>query len=203
MTRILLARHGVTDDTQARRYGGRMDVPLNEEGRRQAALLGKRLAGERIDRAFSSDLARARQTAEIVLAGRPLKAVADPRLRELHFGLWEGLTHEDILSRHGPAYREWLGDPLLPVPSGESIGLLQDRVLRCLEEIRHDGETILVVTHGGPIAVLLCSVEKMPLKDYGQRIFPPASLSGICIEGSRRRLVFAGETGHLTEAVHG
>ncbi len=134
MTRILLVRHGRTEDAAARRYSGRRDVPLDEYGREQARILAGRLAGEAIDLALTSDLARAVLTAGIILGGRPVSAVPDPRLREIDFGLWEGLTHEEILARDGEAYRRWLDDPMAPIPSGECLPSMVERVLGCLTE---------------------------------------------------------------------
>lgn len=207
MSRILLVRHGETESTMGRRYCGHQDEPLNGEGRRQAVLLTKRLAGERIDRAYSSDLARARLTAEIILERRPVEMIVDPRLREIHFGLWEGLTHEEILSRHVFSYQQWLKDPASPIPSGESLPATRDRVIRCLEEIvrssRSREESILVVTHGGPIAVILGFVEGAPLGDFWSRIPPPASLSEIRIDGPRISCVSAGDVRHLEGDAHG
>lgn len=207
MRRILLVRHGETESTRGRRYCGHQDEPLNGEGKRQAVLLSRRLAGERIDRAFSSDLARARLTAEIILEGRPVKAAEDSRLREIHFGFWEGMTHEEILSRHGTSYGQWLKDPIRPIPTGESLPALRDRVIQCLEEIvrssRSGQGSILVVTHGGPIAVILGFVEGAPPGDFWRRIPPPASLSEIHVEGSRLSCVSAGDVRHLEGDAHG
>ena len=102
MTTILLARHGETDWNRDRRVQGHTDVPLNDEGRRQAQALSRELDGCRFDAVYSSDLARAIETAEILAEQRGLEVTALPALREKHFGTWEGLT--DTETRRGDDY---------------------------------------------------------------------------------------------------
>ncbi len=188
MTRILLVRHGRTEDAAARRYSGRRDVPLDEYGREQARILAGRLAGEAIDLALTSDLARAVLTAGIILGGRPVSAVPDPRLREIDFGLWEGLTHEEILARDGEAYRRWLDDPMAPIPSGECLPSMVERVLGCLTEAAGAcGGTVLAVAHGGPIAAVLCLADGAPFRGFRGKIPPHGSLTEVVVEGGRIR----------------
>ena len=91
-TRILLVRHGETDWNRDRRVQGHTDIPLNDEGRRQARALAAELDGEIVDTTYSSDLLRARETAEILCLERGTQLVVLAALREKHFGTWEGLT---------------------------------------------------------------------------------------------------------------
>ncbi|HZT84749.1 MAG TPA: histidine phosphatase family protein [Gaiellaceae bacterium] len=137
MTTLLLVRHGETDWNADGRLQGQTDRPLSEFGRRQALQLAEELAGERIEAIYASDLARARETAEIVGERLGLPVALDPDLREKDWGTWEGLTAAER-------------DRVEFV--GESTEEHQERILRALRRIseRHPGDgRVLVVTHGG------------------------------------------------------
>ena len=95
MLRLILVRHGETEWNAQRRYQGHSDVPLSALGRRQAARAAERLAALKIDAVYTSDLGRALETAEIIAEQRGLEVCAEPRLRELNFGVFEGLTFDE------------------------------------------------------------------------------------------------------------
>jgi broad specificity phosphatase PhoE len=137
VTTLLLVRHGETAWNAERRWQGHADVPLNERGREQAAALAESLAGERIDAIYTSDLSRARDTADIVGAriGVPVVVIGD--LREVDVGPIEGMTADEAR-----AFPEW---------QGESREAHSARVLGALDRIAavHPGQRVLVVTHGG------------------------------------------------------
>ncbi len=149
-TRIILVRHGETDWNLARRVQGHSDVPLNDEGRRQASALAEELAGETVDAVYSSDLGRARETAEILAAVRGGEVVVLPELREKHFGTWEGMTDAEVMERFPEAQATGWGD-------GETTEEMTARIVSTIDTIvnRHPGELVLVVTHGGPMRALL------------------------------------------------
>jgi len=137
VTTLLLVRHGETDWNADGRLQGQTDRPLSEFGRRQARQLADELAREELEAIYSSDLSRARETAEIVAERLGLPVVLDPDLREKDWGTWEGLT---AVERDRVEF------------VGESTEAHQERILRALRRIseRHpDGGRILVVTHGG------------------------------------------------------
>lgn len=138
MTTLLLVRHGETDWNAEGRLQGHTDRPLNETGRRQARQLAERLAGERIDAIYASDLGRAKETAEIVGERLGLTVVIDTDLREKNWGNWEGLT----------------GDERVHVEfEGESTEEHRTRIVRAVKRIaeRHPDQRIVVVTHGGSL----------------------------------------------------
>ena len=138
MTELLLVRHGETDWNAEGRLQGHTDRPLNDYGRRQAKELAERLAGEGADAIYASDLARAKETAEILGERLGLPVVIDPALREKNWGNWEGLT----------------GDERVHVDYvGESTEEHRDRVMAAVERIveRHRGQRVVVVTHGGSL----------------------------------------------------
>ena len=138
MTELLLVRHGETDWNAEGRLQGHTDRPLSDVGRRQAERLADELAGERLDAVYASDLARARETAEVVAGRLGLPVVLDPDLREKHWGTWEGLT---------PTERATVEHV------GESSAEHRERTLRALRRIaeRHPGGRVLVITHGGSL----------------------------------------------------
>lgn len=127
MLTILLTRHGRPDIANLSTYLGiRMDVSLDDQGRRQADMLARRLASVPFDDVVSSPLFRAQETAEIVARGtRPR---TDPRLREMDYGAWEGRTHEQVV-REDPALRaKWEADPAtVACPGGESGDQVAER----------------------------------------------------------------------------
>jgi broad specificity phosphatase PhoE len=150
VTTILFVRHGETDWNRERRVQGHADRPLNETGRAQARELAARLAGESIDAIYSSDLARARETARIVSEPHRLGVTAIQDLRERHFGTWEGMTDDDVLARFPEAASGEWGD-------GETQAEMDRRIAEALTRIaaRHPGDRVLVVSHGGPMRSLL------------------------------------------------
>lgn len=156
-TTILLVRHGETDWNRDRRVQGHTDTPLNETGRAQARELAGALAAESFDAVYTSDLARAQDTAALVAADHAVELVPLVALRERHFGTWEGLTDDEVLARFPDARPGHWGD-------GETAEEMTERVLAALATIAaaHPGGTVLVVSHGGPLrAVLLrCGVDR-------------------------------------------
>lgn len=159
-TTILLVRHGETDWNLERRVQGHTDRPLNETGRAQAAALVEELTDEQIDAVYSSDLARALDTAQGVAAVHGLEVQPLPGLREKNFGTWEGLTDTEIRERFPQALVGPWGD-------AETSEELAERVLAALRAIAadHPGGRVLVVTHGGALRAVLrhCEVEDGPV----------------------------------------
>jgi broad specificity phosphatase PhoE len=156
---VLLARHGETDDNrEPLRFQGWQDTPLNDSGRRQAAELAERMADKGIDSLWSSDLSRARETAEIVGVRLGLVVTLDARLREANRGRWEGLLFRDVARDEPELYARWMrGGADWRFPGGESLREQQQRVHACVERIRMVGSLLaLAVCHGGSIRVMLC-----------------------------------------------
>ena len=150
MTTLLLVRHGETDWNAAGRLQGHTDRPLNDFGRAQARGLAEQLANDGIAVIYASDLARARETAEIVAERLALPVLIDADLREKNWGTWEGLTPDERL------HVEF---------EGETTEEHRERVLRAVSRIaeRHPGERIVVVTHGGCVRRIQAAVAGVAL----------------------------------------
>jgi broad specificity phosphatase PhoE len=157
---LLLARHGETNDNlEPIRVQGFTDTPLNDTGRRQAGELAERVSSLGIASLWTSDLSRARETAEIVGARLDLKPRPDPRLREANRGEWEGHRFIDIEREQPERYAAWrrAGDGFR-FPGGESLKDQLERVTAALDDVRASRELpALVVCHGGSIRVALCA----------------------------------------------
>ena len=152
MTTILLARHGETDWNLEGRFQGFADPPLNDTGRAQAAGLGAQLMDVELTAVYSSPLRRAFETAELLAAPHRLAPVALEALREVDVGSWQGLTREEVETRYPEQFTRWL-DYGQGWQDGESYDEMARRVVAMLLQLAtaHDGNRILVVTHGGPI----------------------------------------------------
>ncbi len=151
MTEILLVRHGETLWNQQGRMQGQHDSPLTELGVRQARQLARRLKEVAFSALYSSDLGRAYRTAVSIAEETRHEIVSDTRLRERHFGVFEGLTSTEIKTRYPEHYARFASrDPEFAMPGGESAVDFQRRCLDCLAEIagRHAGDTTVVVAHG-------------------------------------------------------
>lgn len=179
MSGLYLARHGETDDNREPiRVQGFTDTPLNNAGRRQAAELAKRVAPLGIVSLWSSDLRRARETAEIVGARSGLEPRLDARLREANRGEWEGHRFLDIEREEPERYAAWrrAGDGFR-FPGGESLRDQLDRVTASLDDIRATGELpALVVCHGGSIRVALCARDPRGLDAFHDFDVPNVAL---------------------------
>ena len=173
-TTLYLIRHGETEGSEDRRYKGTIDVPLSENGIGQimktAEFIERTLnsAGASMSAVYCSNLVRASKSAGIIAAHLGLVPVVDPDLRERDFGLWEGMSFDEIDEQYPEDFRAWAKDPLRFCPmGGESTNEVKERVIGALKNIldRHEGETIAVVGHGGVNRVALCQFMGMPLEN--------------------------------------
>ncbi len=169
MTTLLLTRHGQTEWNNDLRYQGQEDTELSPLGRAQAECLAEHLRGEKIAAVYSSDLSRCRQTAAIVAAPHGLPPICLVDLREANYGEWQGLTYAEVRARYPELVLARRRDPLGFVPPrGESLGAMHERVRRAVVSIaeRHPSETVLIVTHGGPLRMLVVGLLGMPAENF-------------------------------------
>jgi alpha-ribazole phosphatase len=205
--RLLIVRHGETPWNAAGRFQGQRDVLLGERGRAQAAALARALEGQRIDAVYSSDLERARETAEAIAGPRALTIVPVRQLREMSFGAWEGLTLAEVQRADPERLETWHREPAATSPpGGESLIDLEDRVRVVFRDLgAHPGDrTALIVSHAGPIRVLLCLALGLPAEAYWKFRVDPGSLTELNLypEGAilTRLNVPALDAGHRAEA---
>lgn len=199
MMRLLLVRHGQTEENNQGRIQGQLDVPLNDQGREQAGLLRDRLAQMNITGAYASPLARARETAEIVLEPHGVEPTLDPRLMEFSYGVWQGMTWAEVQTRYPLAFAEWAVDRERAPEGAETVHQVKSRVHQLQGEIRstHRDGTVLVVTHGGPLRLMLCCAFGIPVERAFDMAIDNTAISELSFAGPRVILRRHNDTGHL------
>lgn len=179
---LLLIRHGETAWNRELRFQGHVDVPLNDAGHEQARRLGLRLAHEPVQRIVCSDLLRTQQTVAPAAQLLQLPVRTTVTLREQNFGVGEGLRGEELEARHPEAWARWLefrADHALP--GGESARAFHTRVLAALAEVAHahEGQTVLVVTHGGVLDMVWRTVHGLGLDGPRRSLIPNAGVNRV------------------------
>ena len=166
-TRLYLIRHGELLKARPNTYHGQMDVELAPAGVAQLERVADRLAGAPLRAVYASTLRRSAQGAEQVAKRHGLPVVQYPAFREKHFGVWEGLTYEEVAERFPEDWARWLADPpTLKPPGGETYLEMQARVLAALAEIvaAHPASEIALVGHGGVNRAILCHALGLDLR---------------------------------------
>lgn len=184
---LWIFRHGQTDWNREGRIQGHLDIPLNDEGRGQAKRLIEPLKQLKIQGLLSSDLSRARETAEIVGSPLNLRVVTDERLREVHLGALQGLTKKEIEAKHGFDFRtklktEPLSDSDVARLGSETGGQVLTRALEALFhhlDQNPDHSRIAVATHGGVLRHLIQHGQHGQAAAQGSIAFPPSVLNGV------------------------
>jgi alpha-ribazole phosphatase len=160
--RLTLVRHGSTEWNETGRFQGWGDPPLSARGRGEAERLGAHLAGEEFGRVVTSGLLRARETAALALPGAHVET--DPRLREMDFGAWDGLTWNECVARDGDLIQRWSEDPAAAAPpGGESLAAFETRIAAALADLPEEGSHLWIV-HAGVIHAILARWMDIPLR---------------------------------------
>jgi len=199
--KIYLIRHGETEGAETKRYKGHIDVPLSANGIKQMEQLAEYLNRSYksctadsgfLNEVYCSDLSRAVKSAEIIAGPHGLKPIIMPELRERNFGLWEGMSFDEIREKWPDTFNAWAANPLEFRPmGGESTVEVKDRALRAFEKILNQSrdnppsppfrkggmggfDNIAIIAHGGINRVILCELLGIPLEnifrveqDYG------------------------------------
>lgn len=205
MTEIWFIRHGETDWNRQRRLQGWQDIPLNEAGRQQAAQLAARMRDEavqtRFDALYSSDLQRARDTAQPVAEQLDLRIRTEPGIRERGFGVLEGLDLEHIDTLAPAAAASWKSrDPLRPLDGGETLGQFQSRVISTVDDIaaRHGGERIMLFTHGGVLDIVWRPASGVPLNAPRDASMLNVSINRVGVSGREWQVLDWGDVSHVS-----
>jgi probable phosphoglycerate mutase len=200
VARVILIRHAETPWNRERRMQGHRDTPLSDAGRAQAAALARRLAGAGFDALYSSDLARAHETARAIAESAGCEIVADARLRERSFGIFEGLTNAEMAAQHPEDFARFDSrDPDYVMPGGESARKFWDRCLECLAEIgeRHAGNKVVVVTHGLVLDAVYRAAHGLDYHEPRPVPLVNASINVFAYGGGAWRMESWGDVAHL------
>lgn len=200
-TRICFVRHGETDWNIERRMQGHFDLPLNANGEAQALMAGRHFAGVQADALYSSDLTRARQTAQPIANAMQQPMITLAALREQNFGRCEGMVFPEIEATNPEDARAIASrDPDYAAPGGgESRRQHAQRILDCVERLvaEHAGQTLVVVTHGGVLDVIYRRVNGLPPDAPRDYPIPNTGINWVTISGEQWTIERWGETAHL------
>ena len=182
VTRLYLVRHGETVANREYRYIGTRDDPLSPLGETHALQLAEALSGLPIAAVYSSPLQRTYYTAIQIAARHSHEVQSVDALRECDFGTWEGLSRAEVLERSpedSQRLREWEHNTSVAPPDGESFEALQQRVIAAIERLAHahPDQAIALVSHVGPIKVLLSAALGAPLSSAFRIFLDPATIS--------------------------
>ena len=203
-TRVIAIRHGETTWNVDTRIQGQLDIPLNDTGRRQAALLARALSDEPITAVYASDLSRARETAEFVGQALGVEVVIEKGLRERGFGEFEGKTFKEIETLLPEQSRRWRQrDPDFAPPGGESLTELRSRVLEAAERVvsSHAGELVALVGHGGVMDVLYRAATRLDIQAPRTWTLGNAAINRLLWTPQGFSLIGWADTLHLDESL--
>jgi len=197
---ILLVRHGETAWNREKVFRGRHDIPLNDNGRAQASLLAAALAARQIDAAWTSPLARATETAAIILAPHRVRAAVHEGLTDINYGEWTELAESMVAQRWPQEYAQWLAQPeTVRPPGGETLAEVSARAFAAVEDIarRHEGGTVLIVAHRAVNKVII-----LRMLTLGVERFPFIRQDNCCVNEFERTardyvVVRLNDIGHL------
>jgi len=166
-TPVFLARHGETESNRLRRYAGYSPEPLTELGRAQMSALAAQLGLVGIHEVWTSEVARACESAELIARVLGIPVRTDARLNELRMGPWEGLTEQDVADRFPEAHALWCTLPDRVVLEGrETLDVLATRVTEAVSEAARQSRPVLLLTHVAPFRVAVLSALGLPLRLY-------------------------------------
>lgn len=204
ITQVILIRHGQTEWNKQRRMQGHSDSPLTEKGVRQAELLGNRLAQMKFDALYCSDSGRAHHTARCVAEATGQPVIVEPGLRERSFGVFEGLTREEMMARYPDEYARFKSrDPHYAMPQGESGTAFRARAIACMDGIvtRHRGQQLVVVTHGLVLDVFYRLAMGIPAHEPRVHELVNAGINRLRHDGDTWHIEVWGDGSHLEEGM--
>lgn len=202
-TRIIAIRHGETTWNVDTRIQGRLDIPLNDTGRRQSEQMARALADNPITAIYASDLARAWETAQYLGRALHVEVTREEGLRERGFGEFEGKTYAEIEALLPEQSRRWRKrDPEFAPPGGESLLTLRHRVTEAAERLaaRHPGELIALVGHGGVMDVLYRAATRLDIQAPRTWTLGNAAINRLLWTPEGFTLVGWADTQHLKSA---
>lgn len=199
-TRFYLIRHGETVWNKEKRYQGWTDIELSENGQLQAELLGKRFQNLKIDAVYSSPLKRALETAQPVADAAGLSVVADEHFKEINFGLWEGGTVEQLTKKYGKEFSDFFESPFeYPFPGEGSFVHVAKRSMEGFQLLlkKHEGQSIVIVSHGGLLRVLMITLMGMDISFYRKTWLNNTSITTIDMIDENPLLYTLNDSAHM------
>ena len=202
-TRIIAVRHGETAWNVDTRIQGQLDVPLNDNGRRQAQRLARALAAsEQISAVYSSDLSRAWDTAQSIAAAVGLQTITELGLRERGFGSFQGKTFTELETQWPDETARWrTRDPVWAPPEGETLVAVRERVERATHALaqRHIGSQIVLVAHGGVLDMMYRCAAGLDVRAPRTWALGNASINRLLWTPQGLTLVGWADTAHLDD----
>lgn len=184
-------RHPETAYNASGRYQGGRDVPLNRKGRQQLQNTIPVLSRLPFDLIYTSPLKRCLEVVKRLAEEKRVSVLVDDRLRELNYGVFEGLSRKQIEQRYPALLQKWYSSPMATAfPRGESFRQFIARVRDAVRDIKKQNKSVLVISHGGPIRVFICDVLGLPLRCVRSFQFDNAGLTGILKPFSHPELLF-------------
>ncbi len=200
-TRLVVIRHGETEWNIQNKFQGHLDSKLTPPGVKQAEAIAGALKGEAYDVIYSSDLGRAKHTAEIIARSLNMKVKTEKDLREINLGVMQGLKKDEFVLKYPEVISKYHADPEYVIPGGESKLQLYNRVTGILEKIirKHKGHNILLVAHGGVLDCIIRHTFDIPLNKQRNFSLFNASINRFAVEDGEWKLESWGETSHMRD----
>jgi probable phosphoglycerate mutase len=202
--KLCMVRHGETAWNAEGRVQGQLDIPLSDTGHAQARALARALADEKFDALYSSDLLRVQQTARPLASLLHATPLLDARLRERHYGIFQGMTYAEARERMPEDFLRFKNkDPGYDFQTGESLHAFSDRVMGFVKELleKERGRNVLVFTHGGVLEILYRHATKRGLSTPRDFEIPNAAVNRLEHGGDAWKVHCWADVSHLAAAL--
>lgn len=203
--KLYLVRHGQTEWNSEKRFRGKIDLDLNEQGKKEALLLSKQFKHIKADLIYSSPLKRALQTSKFISDVCGGKILIDNDLRDMDFGNWEGKSLSEVEKTYMKLYQKWLISPhKVVIPNGESLSNVRDRVYCFLRKISKIGEekVIIIVSHRVVLKLMVLLLLGLKEKEFFKINISNCSITLFQIINGKVRLELFNDTCHLKQVAN-
>jgi len=199
LTRLIIVRHGRTEWNRVERFRGRADIGLDEVGMKQAESAAKRITGWPISMIYSSPLRRASTTAEVIADRVGLKLRLMPGIIDIDYGVWQGLSTEEVVARDSRLYSQWIESPnKVKFPGGESFAEVRERVASAVNGLiqQHPKETVVLVSHKVICQILILSLLGLDNSHFWQITQDVCAMNLFEVRGGIPSALFLNDTCH-------
>jgi alpha-ribazole phosphatase len=200
---LYMVRHGQTDASRENRFSGSSDPPLTMVGHAMAQAFAQAYASLKWDAIYTSPMLRTRQTADALCRLTGAQAALEDGLKEIDYGEWEGLRHDEVKERWPQAFEYWAHDVASRgTPGGETAFHVAARAMRVVEGIRsrHERGNVLLVSHKATLRVITCALLGLDVRLFRERIAQPvAAVTMFVLTNRTAQLTILGDRSHLSE----